>query len=344
MISLLPYNVWEAPWLAPCALALDLLLGDPPLPWPHPVVLIGRLMNKMEPWARSPALRRHPSSQRLWGRLAGLACLALLLFLTGLCACLLMAPPYIGAIAALYLAWAGLAMGCLLRTGGMVLRQVEQAPPVDARNALSQLVSRDVSKMDRKLLRKTLADTLSENFTDAFCAPFFWLLIGGPAALWLYKTVSTMDSQWGYMTPKWIHLGFFGAKADDLLAWLPARISIILLCMTDKILNLFPHLKSWTGRPPGFKIIASQASGMPSPNSGWSMTACAWLCGRRMAGSSVYFGELVKKPLLGPAKAPPWSRDSLLALCDLMFYSALFGGFALWLAFLLAAFPLRLIF
>ena len=101
-----------------------------------------------------------------------------------------------------------LSMGSLLQTGELVLERVEQAPEAEAREALSWLVSRDTSAMDRPLMRKTLADTLSENLTDAFTAPFFWLLVGGPVALWCYKAVSTTDSMWGYMTEKWRWLGW----------------------------------------------------------------------------------------------------------------------------------------
>ena len=80
---------------------------------------------------------------------------------------------------------------------------------------------------------------------------------------------------------------------------------------------------------------------MPSPNSGWSMTVCAWLCGARMGGPSVYFGTLTPKPWLGPeqGEAAPWDRKRLLALCELLRYSALCGGLTLWLCFMVVSLP-----
>lgn len=334
LASLFPYSVWECWWLAPLALLLDLRLGDPRLPWPHPVCLVGRLLARLEGPARRRMTSGDPSGEKRRGRLAGLAYLLLLAGVTGLAAWLLVSLPLLGLLPAVYLAWAGLAMGSLLETGGEVLREVETRPEAQARKALSRLVSRDTSRMDRPLLRKTLADTLSENFTDALLAPFFWLLLGGPVGLWMYKAVSTTDSMWGYLTERWRWLGWAGARADDCLAFIPARLSVAALRLTDMLVRrLRPAARVWDGRWPGFRTVARQAAGMPSPNSGWSMTACAWLCRARMAGPSVYFGTLVDKPWLGPPKdrAAPWDRARLLALCALMRYSAVCGGLALWL-------------
>ena len=203
----------------------------------------------------------------------GLVCLLLLTGVSGLTVWLLISLPLLGALPAVYLAWAGLAMGSLLDTGREVLLRVETYPEPEARQALSWLVSRDTSRMDRPLMRKTLADTLSENFTDALLAPFFWLLLAGPVGLWMYKAVSTTDSMWGYLTERWRRLGWAGARADDCLAFIPARLSVAALWWTDILLRrLRPAARIWDGPWPGFRMVARQAVGMPSPNSGWSMT------------------------------------------------------------------------
>lgn len=332
---LFPYSVWDCWWLAPLALLLDIRLGDPALPWPHPVCLAGRLLSRLEGPARRRMRHGGPAREKRRGRLAGLFCLLLLTGVTGLAVWLLACLPVIGPLAAVYLAWAGLAMGSLLEAGGEVLREVETQPEDRARRALSRLVSRDTSRMDRPLMRKTLADTLSENFTDALLAPLFWLLLAGPVGLWIYKAVSTTDSMWGYLTERWRWLGWAGARGDDCLAFIPARLSVAALRLTDALIRrLRPSARLWDGRWPGLGLVARQAAGMPSPNSGWSMTACAWLCRARMAGPSVYFGTLVDKPWLGPpeGEAALWDKARLLALCALMRYSAVCGGLLLWLA------------
>lgn len=330
--ALFPWSVREAWWLAPLALALDLWLGDPALPWPHPVCLVGRCLARLETPARRLASWRAGGAGGAAGRLAGMAALALVCGSTGAVVLACVSLPVLGGVLAVYFAWAGLAFGCLLDTGAAVGRDLESAPPALARLSLSRLVSREVKGMDRQTLRKTLADTLSENFTDAFMAPFFWLLVAGPVGLWLYKAVSTADSMWGYLTPRWRDLGWAGARADDALAWLPARLSVLALGLADVLGRFAPGLRPWHGRWPGLRAVRRQARGMPSPNSGWSMTACAWLCGARMAGPSVYFGERVDKAWLGPpeAEAAAWDARRLAALCALMRWAALCGGAVLW--------------
>lgn len=328
-VALFPFSFWECWWLGPLVLALDLWLGDPALPWRHPVCLVGAALEKMEGPARRYA--GSGASEALRGRLAGAVALAVLVLGCGLAVRLLVALPVLGTILAVYLSWAGLAMGSLLRAGQETLEQVECAPLSGAREALSRLVSRETAGMDRPLMRKTLADTLSENLTDAFVAPFFWLLVGGPVGLWCYKAVSTADSMWGYTTPRWRWLGWAGARADDMLAWIPARLAALSLWLAH---TLAVRRRPWRGVWPGLHTLARQARGMPSPNSGWPMTAAAWLCGARMAGPSVYFGVLASKPWLGPEEgaAAAWDRTRLLALCALLRYAALCGGLCLWLA------------
>lgn len=314
MNAVFPYSVWECWWLAPLAFLLDILFADPRLPWPHPVTLAGRLLSVMEAPARRLERRGH-------GKLAGLVSVLLLTCCAGATVRLLVALPLAGTVLAVYFAWAGLALGCLLQTGAEAARKVETSPLCAARQAVSLLVSRDVSDLDRPLLAKTLADTLSENFTDAFLAPYFWLLVAGPVGLWCYKAVSTADSMWGYVTEHWRLLGWAGARGDDFLAFVPARLSVPVLWLTDRISPLLRLKRPWQGHWPGFRLVARQARGMPSPNSGLPMAACAWLCAGRMAGPSVYFGALVDKPWLGPPQneaAPCWDAAHLAALRALL--------------------------
>ena len=320
------YTVFDAPYLAPVALILDYLLGDPKLPWPHPVVAIGRLYTLFE-----KRLRRLPVHKKIVGRLAGAFAVTVIAGLTGIVSGLLLLPKYLGPIAALYLAYAGLAMGSLMRTGSLVLNAIEEEPLPEARKKLSWLVSRETATMDRPCMRKTLADTLTENFTDALVAPFFWRLLTGPIGLWVYKAISTGDSMWGYTTDAWRNLGWACARADDCAAFIPARVSILVVGLYDSVLrNLFPKKRIWRGRWPGFLTVHSQALGMPSPNSGCSMNAFSWILKARMAGPSVYFGTLVEKPWLGPP-----AHESLPILICAMRGAGFFGMLFFWLILVL---------
>lgn len=316
-------------WLFPAAVVLDAVWGDPPLPWRHPVCWIGRLLALLEPLAR-----------RLGGsRAAGAICAGVAVSLSGLAVYGATQIPWLGAPLALYLAYAGLSAQCLVDTGRQVLSAVERSPLPQAQQALSMLVSRDTSVQDRQTLRKSLADTVAENLTDAVIAPLFWLLLGGPVGLWMYKAVSTMDSMWGYKTPQWLHLGWAGARLDDMLAFIPARLGVLFLRMADMLTHASRHAGgSW----PGLRVIAAQARGMESPNSGWPMSAGAWLLGARMGGPTLYFGVMNNKPWVGPAAdaARPWNALRIMSLCRLVRQAGFLAAICLYAcAALLAVVP-----
>lgn len=299
---------------------MDLLFGDPRLPWPHPVCIMGNLMKGYESTVR-PYCKTKMSE-----KMAGIAGVILAAGTSFFTVWLFLQSDYFSWIIALYFGWSGLAMGCLISTGKLVQNTLDGGEITSSRKAVSMLVSRDVTKMDSSMLRKTLADTLSENFTDAFMAPFFWLVITGPAGLWCYKAVSTLDSQWGYLTPKWRYFGWCAAKSDDILAWLPARLSVLTFWLVSR---LFPD-KYWSGSWPGLWRILQDAKVMPSPNSGLPMACCAWLCNGRMAGPAIYFGELIEKGWMGPPQGHLWEEEKISDLLKLLSCSTIAGGILLW--------------
>lgn len=228
--------------------------------------MLARLEGPARRWMEQGA-----EKDQAWrGRLAGLCALLVLVCCAGLAVYLLLGLPLLGPLLAVYLAWAGLALGSLLGIGRDVLGRVETRPEPEARQAVSRLVSRDTSRMDRPLLRKTLADTLSENLTDALLAPFFWLLLAGPVGLWCYKAVSTADSMWGYLTEKWRWLGWAGARADDLLAYVPARLSVVAIWLTDRCVR--SGLFLWRARA---RLKPAQpAAGSPPQRAGKAFSPC----------------------------------------------------------------------
>ena len=304
-------------WLPPIAFVLDMLAGDPR--WlPHPVRAIGHLLGPLERLGRALGATRP----------AGVVCTVLAVLCAGGAVALAGALPVVGAVVSLWLAYAGLALGCLLREGRAALHAVEHGSLEDGRAALAMLVSRDTSALDRDGLRRALAETLAENFNDGFVAPFLWLVAGGPVGLWCYKTVSTMDSMWGYRTERWERLGWACARLDDVLAWVPARCCVVLLWVTAPFAGV-------PGQWPGLPRVASDARRMESPNAGWPMAAAAWLHGAYMGGSAVYFGKVKEKPLLGPADTQ-WDGPRIEGLLRHLRLAGLAGAVTLWLAALLA--------
>ena len=329
-------------WQAPLALALDLWLGDPKS-LPHPVQGIGLVASALEKPARKA---KNP-------RMAGVAALFFLLCLTGgIVACLTSLGSGLGVLCSLYFCWAGLALGGLVREGRIALAAVEEAEKdparlPGARQAVQMLVSRDTKDMDPAELYRSVAESVSENFNDAFVAPWFWLCLGGPVGLWLYKTASTMDSLWGYKNERFERLGWASARLDDLLAFVPARLSVLFMLLTAFFERLpwkegpaavleaarirrpegparyEPHMADDAGRGPaagthltgwpGWRIVAGQARKSSSPNAGWPMTAAAWLFHGRSGGVTPYEGVYVAKPLMGPHEGC-WNADNTEAL------------------------------
>lgn len=288
------YYSWHghALWLPVAAFAVDMALGDPAC-WPHPVRWVGRLLTMLQ----RPLLgcQKHCVA-------AGAGALAFALLVAGCAAWAALLLPGLSWLVALYLAYSGLALGCLLREGVSALNTLEHGNLEDGRKAVSMLVSRDVSMLDRQALMRTLAESLSENFTDGFVAPFFWLLLGGPVGMWLYKTASTADSMWGYCHEPWFKRGRAAARLDDVLAFVPARLSVLFLVLAGKL----PVYAVANGalralQPVQWAILARQARSMESPNAGWSMAAAALLHQARMGGPAVYAGKVKQKPLLGPS-------------------------------------------
>lgn len=289
-----------SPLIPLIAFILDLVLKDPHS-WPHPVRWIGALLNRMETWARAQT--------RFTLRQAGVVSLAGLLVAVWLSAAILTSIPLLGFLLALALAYAGLSLGGLMEAARGVLDAITANDLETARGQLSMLVSRDTSSMDRNELSRSLAETVSENFNDGLTAPFFFLLLGGPVLLWMYKAVSTVDSMWGYQTPKWSSLGWAGARLDDILAFVPARLSAGLIILSGFILS-----RNWKT---ALKQTRKQARLMKSPNAGWPMAAAAWVLEGTMGGWTVYHGQRTFKPLLGPADME-WTEDKIRDLLKLI--------------------------
>jgi adenosylcobinamide-phosphate synthase len=292
------------------ATAIDLLLGDPRR-LPHPVRLLGRFLDWLETHARDWVLGLKASGVLCVVLTAG-GSWAVVEFLTGL--------HYVGLIASVYFAYAGLALGELVDAGRDALELMEEGRLADAREAVGELVSRDTMHMDEAELRKTLAETLSENLSDGYVAPLFYLVLGGPALMWAYKAVSTMDSMWGYRTERFRDLGWASAKADDVLAYVPARLTALFLLAAGALLRL-----PWRE---ALKHVPTEAKTMDSPNAGWPMSACAWLLEGGMGGAAMYFGEPKMKPELGP-KGQAWSIEKLQRIFRLMVFAAFLGLFCL---------------
>jgi len=281
------------------AIVLDSVIGDP-YNFPHPVRYIGNALDFIESKVRS-----HLKNMRL----AGAFVLLLICSLSWIITTSLISIPVVGILFGIYFSYAGLALGCLLKEGRHVEHLLERGRLEEARRALSMLVSRDTANMNRDEIRRSLAETMSENINDGFIAPLFYLVLTGPAGLWVYKTVSTMDSMWGYKNDRFEQLGYAGAKTDDILAFIPARLTAWAMYFAGKLMCL-----DTLNAKKHFKVDARK---MESPNAGWPMSMAAWLIGGQMGGETVYFGKVKSKPILGPVneKWHSYKINQLISLC-----------------------------
>jgi adenosylcobinamide-phosphate synthase len=302
--------IWTLFSLPALAFVLDLFLGDP-MSLPHPVRLIGRWLDWLEPRARGFKMSL---------RASGALCVAVTAGLSAGAVYFLMDLKFIGVLFMVYFAYAGLALGELLDSARDVVEMLEEGSLEEARESVGQLVSRTTTYMGEAEIRRTLAETVSENLCDGFVAPLFYLVLGGPALMWGYKAVSTMDSMWGYKTEEYREFGWASARSDDILAYIPARLTAFLLIGVGALMNL-----NWREARLRFRADALK---MESPNAGWPMAACAWLLEGTMGGAAVYFGTAKDKPYLGPIDQE-WTLDKLKK----MFRLILFTGIACVLLF-----------
>ncbi len=151
----------------------------------------------------------------------------------------------------------------------------------EGRLAVSKIVGRDTCSMDEPQVVRAAIESASENFSDGVIAPIFWYMIGGLPGMVVYKCVNTADSMIGFKTETYVDFGWASARFDDLLNWLPARLSAFVLLMSGG--NIL--LNGWTD-------IASGAKLHRSPNAGWPEAAMASLLNVALAGPRSYEGRL----------------------------------------------------
>lgn len=252
------------------ALLIDRFLGEPPVSV-HPVVWIGRYLGFVGP--RLPAL--NPATAFFAGTGLWLAGAAAFVGLYSLAVYGLAATPR-------WVEW--LALGILLKpllalrvlTREVAAVETALANDLDTgRRQLARIVSRDTSQLSASEIRESSLESLSENLSDSLVAPLLWFAILGLPGAALYRFANTADAMWGYRG-KWEWAGKWAALVDDVLNFIPARLTALSLLLVA------------TGRVENGKRIRAEASKTPSPNSGWPMAALALAHGIRLGKPGVY--------------------------------------------------------
>ena len=266
---------------------LDCILGDP-YSLPHPIRLIGRLISALEKWARN-AFANHLT--------AGGTILALIVLMTsaGIPLAVLFlcyrVNIWLGAAAESILCYYMLAARCLRSESMKVYRAISATATEKARTAVSMIVGRDTKPLDRNGIIRAAVETVAENTSDGVTAPMLYMGFGGAVLGFFYKAANTMDSMIGYTSEKYLHIGKFAAKLDDVLNYIPSRLTALLMILSAGILRL--DMKN------AWRIWRRDRRNHASPNSAQTEAVCAGALDVRLAGDAYYFGELHKKPFIG---------------------------------------------
>ena len=323
------------------AVLLDLLLGDPS--WlPHPVVIIGKLIDKLEAWLRKRIdekelsdSERQKALRRAGKILTATVVLATLIFTTAISVLAWLVSPWLFLAVQVFWGFQSLAIKGLVSESKNVYRcltgkasktkkkpeeetshgikrfdatagfEPKQDRLVAARKAVGRIVGRDTSELTEEGVTKATVEPVAETFADGVLAPLLYLAIGGAPLALTYKAVNTMDSMLGYKNEKYIDFGRASAKLDDFCGFAPARLAALFFVATAAL----------TGRDfkSAYRIWRRDRFNHASPNSAQTEAACAGALGIRLAGPAYYFGEYYDKPYIGDATREIEAEDILKA-------------------------------
>lgn len=269
------------------AVLLDLALGDPRR-FPHPVVGIGRLALALE----NPLRRRFPEGR------AGIAAVVAVVATTvaAVTACWAIGAalhPLLGDLVSILLIYTALAMQGLRRHALAVYAPLIGGDLDTARSRVGMLVGRDTGRLDEAGITRAAVESVAENTVDGVTAPLLFALIGGAPGAFFYKAVNTLDSTFGYRNERYLRFGRAAAKFDDLVNFLPARISAFIVPFSATLIGL-EGKNAW-------RIFRRDRHNHPSPNGGQIESAMAGALNVRLGGENSYFGKASFRPYMGDA-------------------------------------------
>ncbi len=201
-----------------------------------------------------------------------------------------------------FLAYSCLALRDLLKHSWAVEKAARAGDLAGARVAIARLVGRDTDRMDIAACRRAAIESLSENLTDGFTSAIAWYVVAGLPGLVLFKVVSTMDSMVGNKTPRYLKFGWCGARLDDVMNFVPARLTWLLISVVAIFVPRCSAAKA-------LRIGWTQHAILPGPNSGWSEAATAGGIQRKLIGPIWMNGALVTDVWVGDAEDPAAGED-----------------------------------
>lgn len=273
-----------------CGWFADRLLGDPEQ-LPHPVIAFGKVISAGE------KKFNRGNDRVIKGALFAIGCIILTFMLTHQ----LISMAYhwnlmLGWVVSSVIIFFCLAGNTLIKEVQAVFDATDRSTE-EGRSRLSRIVGRDTSNLSPQQIRTAALETLSENLSDGVIAPLFWLLVSGIPGMMAYKMINTLDSMIGYKNDRYRAFGRWAARIDDIANYIPARITAILMLLTQGIPN------------GAIAFVRHHGKNHASPNSGYPEAALAFLLDCRFGGPNHYFGQLVEKPYIGVNNRPIDSND-----------------------------------
>ena len=317
--------------LLAAGVALDLAFGDPVYPL-HPVRLMGKTLSGFESVLGRAGFSGYAGGILLFVFLS-------LVWCVGLSLLVVLVASYshrAGQAMHVFLIYSLIALHDLIRHAWNVERVASAGDVAGARAAIAQLVGRDTSRMDLGACRRAAVESLSENLTDGFISVLFWYIVAGVPGMLLFKIVSTMDSMVGYKTARYLKFGWCGARLDDLLNLLPARLTWLLLSLVSLAI---PKCSGMQGLRTGWQ----QHALVPGPNSGWSEATTAGALRRKLVGPIWAHGILVTEVWLGNASDPPLSSRADLVRAVILITGTGLAAAAIAIMLLIDAFRPRVV-
>jgi len=273
---------------------LDLLFGDPY--WlPHPIRWIGNNIDRLDKKLLTEELTGEQKRRR------GKILVALILNETVVPVGIILLGAYfihpiMGCMIESVMTYQMLATKCLKVESMKVYQALQKEGLEAARKAVSMIVGRDTQELSVEGVTKAAVETVAENTSDGSIAPMLYLAMGGPILGFLYKAVNTMDSMVGYKNDRYMDFGRAAAKLDDVVNYLPARISARLMIFSCHFLG-----KAYDAKE-AKRIYLRDRYNHASPNSAHTESVCAGALGLQLAGDASYFGKIVKKKTIGDKK------------------------------------------
>ena len=300
------------------AFIIDLLLGDPE-GFPHPVIMIGRLIKGVEDFLSRFIKRDGREDDQKGLKLV----LGIILFITvtGISVLLTVLILYAAGRINKYFEYAVSILICFqllasrsLFTEAMkVYRALKGNDEEGARLAVSMIVGRDTDRLDKAGIIRAAVETVAENTSDGIVAPILYMVIFGLPGMVFYKAVNTLDSMVGYKNERYLYLGRFSARMDDVINFIPSRLTGLIMVWASGLCGHDVRA--------AMRIFLRDRKNHASPNSAHAEAAMAGALGISLGGDAWYFGKLYKKPVIGDKTREPETEDIRKA-CKIMLTTA----------------------